>query len=257
MPTAWVDTRARWAEYVDAADTMRTRLIASVLDGGGDIAGLKSAALAEQYAGGRDGHVLDQNVGAAVLGRLLAVYRPAAERNFKSIATQFDRAAKTFHDTCRAVDVECDPAALLAAPTTAREAWFAAPQLAEQLDALVWPLTAAARLAGATDDVDQEHRLQLGLCVDAAKAHRRRVAETWLDRRRDGRTGRWGRLVGLGSKLRAATDPDTLYPPLPAYVAAIDTDRRVTHWDPIDGKLPQGWAASLDGWIDETAAWSL
>jgi hypothetical protein len=123
----------------------------------------------------------------------------------------------------------------------------------------VWPLSAAARLAGATDDVGQEHRLQLGLCVDPAKAHRRRVAETWIDRRRDGRTGRWGKLVALGAKLRPATDPtNALYPELPKYVAAIDPDRRVTHYDPLDGPLPEGWRASIDGWINEDGvAWSV
>jgi hypothetical protein len=112
-------------------------------------------------------------------------------------------------------------------------------------------------LMGGPPDVEQEHRLELGLCVDSAKAHKRRVAETWLDRRRDGRTGRWGRLAALGAKLRAATDPDTLYPPLPMYIAAIDGDRRVTHHDPLDGPLPKGWQGSIDGWVDEAAAWSL
>ena len=63
--------------------------------------------------------------------------------------------------------------------------------------------------------------LRVALTVDDRGLHRRRVWENW---QAQGRTSRWGALVGLGVKIRAHPHPDRLEPyraPPPAGVKFV------------------------------------
>jgi hypothetical protein len=91
-------------------------------------------------------------------------------------------------------------------------------------------------------------------------------AETTLDSRQPRRGSprfeqpdRSQTLTELDVIIRAADNPLTIYPELPQHIRCIDTDRRVTSWDPLDGPLPQGWRGNVDGWEnpEAPASWSV
>jgi hypothetical protein len=110
---------------------------------------------------------------------------------------------------------------MVAADDTTRQAWLNAAVAAASLTALVPPLIACAQLAGVRVDAADERIAQawwqapiddaatFALTVDAGELHRRRAWEAFDTE--GGRTDRWGPLVALGARLRAA-DLDTFAP---------------------------------------------
>jgi hypothetical protein len=211
LPDAWVALRQRWSDYLLIATPCRDRLIDTVISGTGDTAGWLAAALAEQDTGGARTEI-NVHVAAAVNTELARLFEPNARPMYRSIAALFNSAAQ-------------------------RRDYG-------QLDELLPVLCAAARLCGADPDVAAtgSQRLGLGLTVEPRKAHLRKVAQAF------GQTDRWQTLTDLGVTIRAADNPLTTYPELPPRMRCIDTDRRVTSHDPLDGPLPTGWRGDIDGW---------
>ena len=96
-------------------------------------------------------------------------------------------------------------------------------------------LSAAASLAGVP--IDQEHLI--ALTVDTDGIHRRKVWSAW--ERTDGRTSRWGALIGIGAVLRAAA-LDGLQPyrrprPMEVRQVRVGIGIRQEPFDPEDEEL--------------------
>ncbi|MFN8101501.1 MAG: hypothetical protein U0Q20_07850 [Mycobacterium sp.] len=218
LSTAWLALRARWADFTLTSRPCRDALVKSLVDGDSDPAPLFAQALAEESATNGDRAEVLQHVAAGVCGALTRLYQPAAAKNYRTVAAAFDTAAKQ-HDH-------------------------------ERLDELLPALCAAARLCGADQDVAHAaaDRLALGLTIDPGRAHLRHIAAAFTA------PDRWHRIPELGARVRAAADPLTEYPTMPALIRCVDRDRRLTWHDPLDGKLPTGWRPALDGWLDEAPA---
>ena len=212
-PAEWLGLRERFAAYVELATPISDRLAAEILDpgggDGGDVATLRALALAEQSATSVEDEAVNEIIRRAVHGRMVEIYRPHAERAYRTIAKRFDSAAAAFVNAAKLVDVEADAATLVRAPQRDRDAWFAAPTLAGACDDWLAVLMAAGRLAG-TPAADDDTEIEITLTVDAKWLHRRRVWEAWNATGR--RAGRWSALHTLGAEIRAHGKPERLEP---------------------------------------------
>jgi hypothetical protein len=142
---------------------------------------------------------VNNNVQGAVLARLRGIYSPHAKGNYQQLADQFTTTADRLTDAMTVCDPDASPEDIVNATAKVRTAWSEAQQLALQLTAQMPALHAAANLAGITVNTPEQ---LLALVVHADGAHRRRVWEAWDTT--DGRTGRWGARIRLGSTIRAA-----------------------------------------------------
>ena len=218
-PAEWLALRSRYADYIDLGDHAVDRLTAEIIHPtGADLVTLRANALSEQIARSGDQAGINQRVQTAVGRELEASYRPAAAQNYKLAAARYDDAATHFTVATKTVDVEAGGQTLVTCSAAARDYWLAAPALAAELDTCRAILYAAASLvdavpadvafvSGASDLTTIEY--QIAIACDPGKAHRRKVWAAW--HATAGRTGRWGPLIGLGVKLRAA-DPATVTP---------------------------------------------
>lgn len=231
-PAAWTALRDRFAAFLATDKPMTARLVAAVVDpnSSADIPALRAAALAEEVANNMTEGAVNAVVRAAVHERLRALYEPAAAKNYKTVASQFDDAAKSFTKAANTVDPETGSDAIVHTDDRTRQSWFAAAVAAQQLDELVPVLAAAAELAGAP--AGTSHRgpdadpLVLALTTDPDKLHRRRVWEAWAAA---GTCGRWSALHRLGATIRTHRDPSRLTPyrpPQPIHVLMLNGGRR-------------------------------
>jgi hypothetical protein len=209
-PAEWLKLGERFAAYIELAQPISDRLASEILDPtGADVAVLLALSLAEQTATSVDDAAVTDIVRARVHGRMLELYRPHADKNYKQVADQFDAIADRFTRAAKTVDPESTSDAVVGAGDAARKAWFDAATLAADLDEWLAVLTAAARLAG-VPAVDDERELEIALTVDAGKLNKRRVWGAWSVT--GGRTGRWGALCSLDATLRAHGRPERLQP---------------------------------------------
>jgi hypothetical protein len=257
-PQPWTALRNRFGAFVElgrpAADMLSREVISP--SGTADILMLRCAAVLEELDIAEAEARVTAQVTSAVLGQLRSAYSSAALRNYKAAAARYDSAARRLSEAADLIDVECDGDALVSATQGQRDAWLAAPDAAVDCEAALAVLCAAASLAGAAPDVAfvgpaadiPTMEVQIALCADPGKAHRRKTWAGWLHA--GGRTGRWGKLHALDVTLRAAKDPASVapYAKPPALLSVIDRENRVTKWDPCDGKPPQGFRVALDGW---------
>jgi len=258
-PAEWTQVRDRYSAYIELGNPSADRLADAVISGRGDLVELRSSAAAEELTNGEVDSAINTKIQAAVLRELERLYQPVAQRNYKTAAESYSGAAKRFTSAARAIDVEAPGDTLVTATQAAREAWLAAPGLAAELDQSLLVLLAAAALCGQRPDVAYltdatdvgTAGLQISLCTDPGKAHRRKTWVAWSTT--GGRTGRWGPLVALGVTLRAASDPAEIsaYEPPVAPVAVSRPGGRLSHWDPHDGPLPSGWKPVATGWLAE------
>jgi len=128
---------------------------------------------------------------------------PFAAKAYKQVAGEFDAAAKLFHSALAICDPELNAEQAITADEPSRAAWVDAPRHALELDRIAGIVRVAAELCGANTKSEE---IKLALVVDANGAHRRRIWEAW--RNQDGRTRRWGALVGAGAVIRAAAIDD-------------------------------------------------
>jgi hypothetical protein len=212
-PPEWVQLRESFTRYTELANSAADKLAAEVIaPSGADVAELRALALAEESATSVDDAAVSDVVRARVHSAMVELYAPHADRAYRAVAASFDAAADKFTRAAKAVDVLADPATLVTGSSTAREAWFAAPVLAGELDDALVVLAAAGRLAG-LPAADDEIEILIPLTVDnAGKLHRRRLWEGWAA---TGRCGRWSALHALGGTIRAASRPAKLTPLAP------------------------------------------
>lgn len=208
-PREWAAVRENFAGFIELAHPISDKLAAEILEpSGADVAVLRALALAEQAATSVDDAAVTDVVRTRVHGRLVALYEPHAQRNYKQVAAQFDDIAAQFAKCVRAVDPEIGSDAVVGAGDAARRAWFDAAELAAALDEWLRVLTAAGRLAGvpAADDTE----IAISLAVDTGKIHRRKLWTAW--HATGTRCGRWSALLALGAELRAHKHPARLAP---------------------------------------------
>ena len=262
-PAEWTALRDRYAAFIDLGDGGVDRLTAEIIQpSGADLVSLRSSALAEEIARNGDNANINQRVQTAVGRELEALYSPGAEKNYKQAAARYDDAATHFTVAAKTVDVEAGGQTLVTCSAPAREYWLCAPALAAELDAARAVLYAAASLcdgvpadvafATAASDIDTtEH--QIALATDPGKAHRRKVWSAW--HATGARTGKWGGLVSLGVKLRAASAATvTPYKRPEKPVSVVGPSGKVEYWDPHDGPLQAvrpGFRPVQVGWIAE------
>ena len=222
-PARWTELSDRLDAYMALDNTAADALAAAVVNPTKttDLPLLRAIALAELNAGPQQLAQLNTAVVAQVEAGMLTAWAEVARENYNTIAGKFNGAAADFHAAAQAVDVEADAAAMVAADDTTRQAWLNAAVAAASLTALVPPLIACAQLAGVRVDAADERIAQawwqapiddaatFALTVDAGELHRRRAWEAFDTE--GGRTARWGPLVALGARLRAA-DLDTFAP---------------------------------------------
>jgi hypothetical protein len=237
-PLDWLDLVECFERYalMDARPTT-ARLINAVVDpaSGDDLIALRADALAEVSATPTAHAEVTAAVKAAVLIQLREYYAPHAVANYASAADYFDGLAQKFTDAADLVDPESDPAMMVDEVEKARKAWTTAEQLAHRLTAALDGLSAAASLAGTP--IDQEHLI--ALTVDTDGIHRRKVWSAW--ERTDGRTSRWGALIGIGAVLRTAA-LDGLQPyrrprPMEVRQVRVGIGVRQEPFDPEDEEL--------------------
>jgi hypothetical protein len=230
VANAGVPAPARWTELSDRLDafmamdnTYADALAAAVVNPSKatDVPMLRALAAAEQTAGPQVLAAVNAPVIAAVEAAMSEAIAPVAADNYRLVAEQFNTAAAAFHAAAQAADPEAEARDMVTADDTARQAWLAAEVNAAKLTQLIPPLLAAAQLTGLRIDLADERINEawwsavidpaaiFGLTVDAGELHRRRAWEAFDgDGGRTGdsegnRTGRWGRLVALGARLRA------------------------------------------------------
>ena len=215
-PARWTELSERLDSYMALDNTAADALAAAVVNPTKttDLPLLRAIALAELNAGPQQLAQLNTAVVAQVEAGMLTAWAEVARDNYNTIAGKFNGAAADFHAAAQAVDVEADAAAMVAAADTTRQAWLNAAVAAASLTALVPPLIACAQLAGVRVDAADERIAQawwqapiddaatFALTVDAGELHRRRAWEAFDTE--GGRTDRWGPLVALGARLRAA-----------------------------------------------------
>jgi hypothetical protein len=230
VANAGVPAPARWTELSDRLDafmamdnTYADALAAAVVNPSKttDVPMLRALAAAEQTAGPQVLGAVNAPVIAAVEAAMSEAMAPVAADNYRLVAEQFNTAAAAFHAAAEAADPEAEARDMVTADDTARQAWLAAEVNAAKLTQLIPPLLAAAQLTGLRIDLADERINQawwsavidpaaiFGLTVDAGELHRRRAWEAFDTE--GGRTARWGPLVALGARLRAA-DLDTFAP---------------------------------------------
>ena len=222
-PARWTELSDRLDAYIALDNSAADALAAAVVNPTKttDLPLLRAIALAELNAGPQQLAQLNTAVVAQVEAGMLTAWAEVARENYNTIAGKFNGAAADFHAAAQAVDVEADAAAMVAADDTTRQAWLNAAVAAASLTALVPPLIACAQLDGVRVDAADERIAQawwqapiddaatFALTVDAGELHRRRAWEAFDTE--GGRTGRWGPLVALGARLRAA-DLDSYTP---------------------------------------------
>ncbi len=177
MPTEWIALRQRWSDFLLQSRPCREQFVAALITGdGSDTGTLFALALAEEAADRVHRAEVRRHAAANVCAALESAYKPIAQNTYRTIAKQFDTAAK--HDDYHLLD-EVAPA-----------------------------LIAAARLCGADRDVTSTatNRLGLALTVDTRKAHLRHVADAFTT------PERWQRVTDLGARIRASANPLTTYP---------------------------------------------
>jgi hypothetical protein len=142
-----------------------------------------------------------------VLLALRDAYTDTAGDNYGVIAKRYDAAAAKFAECAATVDVGMDAEAMVSRSAKERGAWSDAGVHAAELDSLLPVMVAAAALTGirvADRDGATLTGTIIGLtCDPGTAAHCRRVWEAWKSAR-SYRCGRWGALLALGVKLRAA-----------------------------------------------------
>jgi hypothetical protein len=222
-PARWTELNAALDGYTALDNSAADRLAAAVVNPSKttDLTLLRALALAELNAGPQQFAQLNHAVVAQVEAGMLTAWAEVARDNYNTIAGKFNGAAADFHAAAQAVDVEAEAAAMVAADDTTRQAWLNAAVAAAKLTELTPPLLAAAQLTGLRIDLADERIAQqwwqapiddaavFGLTVDAGELHRRRAFEAFDTE--GGRTGRFGPLVSLGARLRAA-DLDSYAP---------------------------------------------
>ena len=262
LPAEWLALSRRLDDYQALESTAAQRLAAQVVDPqkGVDMTLLRALALAELTEAPGNVAAMNREVNTAVETRMLEIYGGAAAGIYGEVAAKFDSAASELMACASVVDVNADPALLIAAPDEdQRQAWLSAAVAAAHCDALLGPLVAAAQLSGAKMDRADPNLAQqwwsaplhvgavIALCVDTTGLKVRDLYAAWDA---EGRCGRFGALAKMGAQLRAA--PLDALTPLPdlqplrhrqvplmgaprGYVRIETTDPHETITEPITG----------------------
>ena len=160
-------------------------LAAAIISGGGDIPALHGQAVAMRLAAASElqASMFDE-VRAQVLDALRAIYAKVADKYYRQLAACFDDAADKFTACARAIPPDSLPAQIINQNRKIVEAWKDAETHANQLDALVEPLSAAAELvrpltspSGIGSD---RNPLLINLCCDVDGVHRRVAWHSWI-----------------------------------------------------------------------------
>jgi hypothetical protein len=263
-PEAWLEVRARFATVTMNLDSspMLTRLVDAVLHGGGDIPALYAAALAETDWQHRDAVLTPLR--HRVAGRLIELHRPHAAKAYTAVSNRFNDVATAFTNASRTIDPEAASDEVIGMDTKTQKAWRDAPGFCATMNDLVDALCAGAVLAGAPGDYGDmsfdKTTLALPLTVaNLGSLHRRRVWQAFADLddephqpgvittstmtappRPARRCGRWSRLIALGAKIHATSDPSKvqLYRPPRERGIRFEYDSagyRSVPFDPEDG----------------------
>lgn len=185
------------------ATPIRDRLAEALIAGDTDsIPALRAGAFAEATTSQVQSDV-NRAVADVVYQRLQELWKPFAPRAYKQVADEFDVVAKLFHSALAVYDPEPNAEQAITADEPSRAAWVDAPRHALELDRVAGILRTAAEPCGQSV---KDEGVKVALVIDANGAHRRRIWEAW--RCKDGRTRRWGALVGTGAVIRAAAIDD-------------------------------------------------
>lgn len=236
-PPEWTALLQRFNDFVGmsggAADQLTEALIAGDTEA---VFALRTLALAEA-AGEKQPQVtasVVNRVRVDVLGKLQSVYSQHADGIYTAVADGFDGIAAQFVAATKLADPEADAEAMVNATAKARTAWSEAPMFAAQLDEILPPLNAAARLCGATGH--DAPVMLLPLSIDPADHHRREVWNAWTS---TGRTGRWAAIVKAGITIRAHRAPASVEPyrlpkPFEERTETRDGTTKTVWYDPED-----------------------
>ena len=176
--------RSRSRSPADGREGQRA-LAAAIISGGGDIPALHGQAVAMRLAAASElqASMFDE-VRAQVLDALRAIYAKVADKYYRQLAACFDDAADKFTACARAIPPDSLPAQIINQNRKIVEAWKDAETHANQLDALVEPLSAAAELvrpltspSGIGSD---RNPLLINLCCDVDGVHRRVAWHSWI-----------------------------------------------------------------------------
>jgi len=196
-------------------------LLAEAVTNGEDTDLLFAAAVAENTSTPAAHNAVVTGVRERLHAAIRSTYAASAVDSYSAVANKFDTAAKKLAAAHQAVDIEASPELVLDLPDKQRKLWKDAPSMAADLARLSEVLTAAAVLAGISDDSDES---VIALVVDAAEANRRDLWAAWRTEDTEAaaartarqalpftdsplptrsRCGRWSALLNLGVTLRA------------------------------------------------------
>lgn len=190
----------RWQEFRNAPDDAQERLSAAILGNSTpeEIAHLRAQAQVQQAATAVQQAEVINGVESAVLAALTKEYKAVAQENYETFREAFNDAAASFTETINTVDPDTPARDVVNDTGARRKAWADGPILASKLDTIAGHLAAAATAAGVKLPPKTG---QLGLIINAPKAHRRRVWEA--SETTAGNTGKWGALIKAGATIEA------------------------------------------------------
>lgn len=209
VPSEWVAVRDRLAEYLRIEQPCTQQLAAAIVNGTkGDVATLRALALAEMSATNVHEADVTAVVRTAVHERMRALYEPVAHQNYAVAARKFNESAAKFVVAADTVNPEATGDDIIHLSERQRLAWLSAADYSETLTNSLAVLAAAAHLAGAAESDTDDAETQIPLVVgNVDKLHKRRVWTAWAA---SGRCGRWSAVHGLGAKITAARNPETI-----------------------------------------------
>jgi hypothetical protein len=235
IPQLWEQTRARFDEVDATGEIMLNRLIAAVLgDTDGDLPALYSAAVSEGLWENSDR--VREPLRHHTVARLEEVFQPLRAKAYGAVANRFNSAARQFADCARAVDPEATADEVIRLPAKQQRCWREAREHAAVMDKSLEPLRCAALLCGSLGEVAgtafDAPTLLIPLVIEnIGSLHRRQVWRCWEnfvpaqappikpmttknmrepEQPNPGRTGKWGKLLGINAVLRAHPHPDRI-----------------------------------------------
>jgi hypothetical protein len=222
--------------------TMQRRLTEAVLrgDAGDDLEMLFVGALSERHGRGSELQAgLLGEIRGEVLDALRRVYAEVAAGHYSKLRDRFNSAADKFTRCARVIDPAAAPNQVIDLKPKQVEAWRQAETHANELEALMEPLSCAAELLRPLEQPsgigNDRNPFLLPLVADVTDLHRRLAWAAWTDmpmpkppgplthesleaappKPLETRGGKWSRLLGVGAEIRAAADPSSveLYDP--------------------------------------------
>jgi hypothetical protein len=228
IPPVWVAIRNRFDEVDAAGEGMLGKLIHAVVDDtGGDLAMLYACAISEALWEHSDR--VREPLRHHTVGALEKAYAPVARDVYAKLAREFTKAAAALQSCAAIIDLEAPADRVIQSDAKQQRAWREGPEHCAVLDALVEPLRCAALLCGSPGECAgtafDAPTLLIPLVIEnVSSLHRRQVWRCWEDlvpaqappiqpmttqnmrepeQPNPGRTGKWGKLLGINAVLRA------------------------------------------------------